>query len=79
MRLARGCLPWPNSATAPAARGSLTTEQAIDSGARLRITCWARTGPDGSVWLSVELEPYPPGGRPRTATDNHVSEQETER
>jgi hypothetical protein len=63
-RLARGSLPWPaRLAGQPACRGSLTAEAPIDAGARLRVTAWLRSGPDGTSWLSLEVEPYPKGGR----------------
>jgi hypothetical protein len=66
-RLARGSLPWPvlpalePTATRPACRGSLTVEAPL--GTRLRITAWPRSLPDGTRWLSIELETYPSGGR----------------
>jgi hypothetical protein len=72
-RLARGSLPWPalpdsNRATPrPVCRGSITVEAPLAPGARLRITAWPRSGPDGAWWLSLELEPYPSGGRKPTA------------
>ena len=74
-RLVRGSLPWPappaSGQSRPVCRGSLTIEAPIDPGARLRITAWPRTGPDGTRWLSIELEPYPSGGRkPVTHKDN---------
>jgi hypothetical protein len=68
-RVARGSLPWPalpdsNRATPrPVCRGSLTVEAPIDTGTRLRITAWPCTAPDGERWLSIEVEPYPHGGR----------------
>jgi hypothetical protein len=65
-RLARGSLPWPEPAPAqarPVCRGSITVEAPIAPGARLRITAWPRFAPDGSRWLSIEIEPYPGGGR----------------
>ena len=77
-RLARGSLPWPQppaSAQArPVCRGSITVEAPIALGARLRITAWPRFAPDGSRWLSIELEPYPSGGRKPTA-HKQTSEQ----
>jgi hypothetical protein len=67
-RLARGSMPWPvQLAGRSACRGSLTIEAPIDAGARLRITAWPRSAPDGTWWLSIELEPYPNGGRKPTA------------
>lgn len=64
-RIARGSLPWPAppAPDIPACRGSLTVENNIPAGARLRITAWARTLPDGERWLSLSIEPYPYGGR----------------
>jgi hypothetical protein len=66
-RLARGSLPWPalpaSSQSKPACGGSLTVEALLAPSARLRITAWPRTGPDGEQWLSIELEHYPRGGR----------------
>jgi hypothetical protein len=67
-RLARGSLPWPAQLVGrPACRGSLTVEAPIAPRARLRIVAWPRSAPDGSRWLSIELEPYPSGGRKLTA------------
>jgi hypothetical protein len=70
-RLARGSLPWPapptSGPTRPVCRGSITVEAPIASGARLRITAWPRSAPDGTRWLSIELEAYPSGGRKPTA------------
>jgi hypothetical protein len=72
-RLARGSLPWPEppdsnrAASRPVCRGSLTVEAPIDTGARLRITAWPRSAPDGSWWLSISIESYPHGGRQPTA------------
>jgi hypothetical protein len=67
-RLARGSLPWPvELAGRPVCRGSLTVEAPIDAGTRLRITAWSRSASDGTRWLSIELEPYPHGGRKPTA------------
>jgi len=67
-RLACGSIPWPVRLDGrPAARGSLTTESRIPAGARLRLTAWWRTCPDGSAWLSLECERYPKGGRRPTA------------
>jgi hypothetical protein len=72
-RLARGSLPWPalpasGPATArPVCRGSITVEAPLAPGARLRITAWPRSAPDGTRWLSIELEPYAAGGRKPTA------------
>jgi hypothetical protein len=67
-RLARGSLPWPAPPASgpiprPVCRGSITVEAPIAPGARLRITAWPRSAPDGARWLSIELEPYPHGGR----------------
>jgi hypothetical protein len=69
-RLARGSLPWPVSPTPgpttarPVCRGSITVEAPpLAPGARLRITAWPRSMPDGTRWLSIEIEPYPSGGR----------------
>jgi hypothetical protein len=63
-RLARGSMPWPVQLDGRSAcRGSLTIEAPIAPGARLRITAWPRSGPDGELWLSLELTDYPPGGR----------------
>jgi hypothetical protein len=63
-RLARGSLPWPAQiADRRACQGSLTVETAIAPGARLRIVAWPRSAPDGAPFLSIELEPYPSGGR----------------
>jgi hypothetical protein len=42
-------------------------EAPIEPGARLRITAWPRSAPDGTWWLSLSLEPYPSSGRPTTA------------
>ena len=80
-RLARGSLPWPappasGPITRPACRGSITVETAIEPGARLRITAWPRSGPDGPLGVALELEPYPAGGRKPTA-HNPRSEQST--
>jgi hypothetical protein len=72
-RLARGSLPWPalpapgSTTVRPVCRGSITVEARIAPGARLRITAWPRSAPDGTRWLSIELEPYPSGGRNPTA------------
>jgi hypothetical protein len=72
-RLARGSLPWPAQiADRPACQGSLTVETAIAPGARRRITAWPRSAPDGTWWLSIELEPCPAGGRKPT-TDKQTS------
>jgi hypothetical protein len=68
-RLARGSLPWPAlpasgpSTVRPVCWGSITVEASMEPGARLRITAWPRTGPEGERWLSIEIEPYPTGGR----------------
>jgi hypothetical protein len=76
-RLARGSLPWPESpdsspaASRPVCRGSLTVEAPIAAGARLRITAWPRSAPDGEHWLSIEIEPYPAGGRKPTAHNSN--------
>ena len=71
IRLARGSLPWPTLPASvqskPVCRGSLTIEAPIAPGARLRITAWPRSAPDGMRWLSIELEAYPHGGRKPTA------------
>jgi hypothetical protein len=76
-RLARGSLPWPalpdsNRATPrPVCRGSITVEAPLAPGARLRINAWPRSAPDGTRWLSIELEHYPHGGRkPAAHKDN---------
>lgn len=61
-RLARGSLPWPDRRRS-AYRGSITTEVAIPAGSKLRITAWPREDLAGGPWLSIELEPYPHGGR----------------
>jgi hypothetical protein len=70
-RLARGSLPWPAFPTPgpvkPVCRGRLTVEAPLASGARLRITAWPRSASHGTRWLSIELEPYPSGGRKPTA------------
>jgi hypothetical protein len=67
-RLARGSMPWPVALDGRSAcRGSLTIEAPIDAGARLRITAWPRSTPDGTRWPSIEIEPYPGGGRKPTA------------
>jgi hypothetical protein len=67
-RFARGSMPWPVQLDGRSAcRGSITVEAHITSGARLRITAWPRSTPDGTRWLSIELEPYPGGGRRPTA------------
>jgi hypothetical protein len=67
-RLARGSMPWPDRHVGRSAcRGSITVEQPIPVGSKLRITGWRREGPDGELWLSLELEPYPGGGRKPTA------------
>jgi hypothetical protein len=71
-RLARGSLPWPalptpGPAVRPVCRGSITVESPIAAGARLRITAWPRSAPDGSWWLSISIESYPHGGRQPTA------------
>jgi hypothetical protein len=60
-RLARGSMPWPTRLEGRLA--SLTVEAPIPAGARLRVTAWWRTDPDGSAWLSIECSPYPKGGR----------------
>jgi hypothetical protein len=70
--LARGSLPWPALPTPgltvqPVCRGSITVESPLAPGARLRITAWPRSAPDSTRWLSIELEPYPSGGRKPTA------------
>jgi hypothetical protein len=76
-RLARGSLPWPEppdsnrAASRPVCRGSLTVEAPIDTGARLRITAWPRSAPYGEHWLSIEIEPYPAGGRKPTAHNSN--------
>ena len=64
-RLARGNMPWPTPSASdqPAFRGVLTVEEQIDPGTRLRLTAWPCSGPDGTSWLSLEIEPYPRGGR----------------
>jgi hypothetical protein len=60
-RLARGSLPWPALHTSrlakPVCRGSLTVEAPLAPGARLSIAAWPRSAPDGTRWLSTELEP----------------------
>jgi hypothetical protein len=70
-RLAHGSLPWPEpparGPARPVCRGSITVEALLAPGARLRITAWPRSAPDGTRWLSIELEPYPSGGRKPTA------------
>jgi len=70
-RLARGSMPWPElpepTKAWPACRGSITVEASLAPGARLRITAWPRSAPDGTHWLSIEREPYPRGGRKPTA------------
>jgi hypothetical protein len=70
-RLARGSLPWPALPTSgpakPVCRGSLTVEAPLALGARLRITACPRSASDGTRWFSIELEPYPSGGRKPTA------------
>jgi hypothetical protein len=70
-RLARGSLPWPappgSVPTRPVCRGSLTVEAPLAPGAGLRINAWPRSAPDGTWWLSLELELYPSGGRKPTA------------
>jgi hypothetical protein len=76
-RLARGSLPWPEPAPAqarPVCRGSITVEAPIAPGARLRITAWPRFAPDGSRWLSIEIEPYPSGGRKKPTAHNPLSD-----
>jgi hypothetical protein len=84
-RLARGSLPWPappapGPATArPVSRGSITVEAPLAPGARLRITAWPRSAPDGTRWLSIELEPYPSGARRRATAHNpssHLQQEE---
>jgi hypothetical protein len=81
-RLARGLLPWPALPTSgpakPACRGSLTVEAPLAPGARLRITAWPRSASDGTRWLSIELEPYPSGGRKPTAHNlsSHLQHEE---
>jgi hypothetical protein len=78
-RLARGSLPWPVQPDGRSAcRGSLTIKASIDAGARLRITAWPRSGSDGTRWLSIELEPYPSGGRKPTAHNPHSPQQPKE-
>ena len=59
-RLARGSLPWPappapGRAPRPVCRGSITVEAPIAPGARLRITAWPRSGPDGMQWTANPL------------------------
>jgi hypothetical protein len=76
-RLARGSLPWPEPAPAqarPVCRDSITVEAPIAPGARLRITAWPRFAPDGSRWLSIEIEPYPSGGRKKPTAHNPLSD-----
>jgi hypothetical protein len=77
-RLARGSLPWPEllapTQARPACRGLITVEAPIALGARLRIIAWPRFAPDGSRWLSIELEPYPSGGRKKTTAHNPLSD-----
>jgi hypothetical protein len=81
-RLARGSLPWPalpdssRAASRPVCRGSLTVEAPIDTGARLRITAWPRSAPDGTRWLSIELEPYPRAGRKPTAHNSNSGREQ---
>jgi hypothetical protein len=84
-RLARGSLPWPafpapGPATArPVCCGSLTVEAPLAPWARLRITAWPRSAPDGTRWLSIELEPYPSGARRRATAHNpssHLQQEE---
>jgi hypothetical protein len=75
-RLARGSLPWPlptpgSTTVRPVCRGSITVEAPIAPGARLRINAWPRSAPDGTRWLSIELEPYSSGGRKPTAHNPH--------
>ena len=55
----------PASAPLLAARGALTVEQTIPAGARLRVTAWPRTGPDGAAWLSLLLSTPRKGRVPR--------------
>jgi hypothetical protein len=76
-RLARGSLPWPalpdssRFTPRPVCGGSITVEAPIAPGARLRITAWPRSAPDGTRWLSLELEPYPAGSRKPTAHNSN--------
>jgi hypothetical protein len=73
----RGSLPWPEPAPAqarPVCRDSITVEAPIAPGARLRITAWPRFAPDGSRWLSIEIEPYPSGGRKKPTAHNPLSD-----
>jgi hypothetical protein len=52
-------MPWPEkvSGRVLACSGSLTIEQPLAAGAKLRL-CWRRQLPDGSEFLSIELKPF---------------------
>ena len=62
-RVGIGSLPVPSLEHSPAARGTLTAEQDIAAGTKLRVVAW-RQEFDGTEWLQLVVERFDMSRRP---------------